>query len=834
MLKRITIILAAFLAPVFSQYQPGPLYQSFDFFEAPGPDTGFDYHTWNSFKMGMDGPISALRQSDDKFHYYGGWFNRTFMFTESTDPDDILGMKAATSVHATAFFKQDGHWMAQNGKIFKYLMNIYKAPNGDLYGIFHLEKMHYCSCPWPSGTIDYCQDPYNIYPMQHEDCSGSLRYSLALARCATGQGYPCNGGGWEFLEEIIEPNFHNGTNSNIGGGPYMIRTDGDTTYMYVYFSETVETPVNDLAHWMSVARAKLQDVMDEGENHTAGGEGTWKKFSGFGVACDTANPFAAGCWTEHPISGVGARLPDIGSLDSHSDLVYSKATTRYYMPLAWDAGGGRVNLHLWSSPNGITNFRQEKVIGGNLIYPLYPSIIPRSTDTTSDDGSRVDSLFYVTYLQGGGAPAELLAPVDEYNRKLQRVFRREMRLTVERRPATLDYDGDGLSDLSVHLESGYGLFFIDLASNGFEGPGDISILPYGHGKAVSGDFDGDGRTDFSLKNDDGEWRIDFASNGFGEWDVTYTGWGGAECVPVPADYDGDGKTDLSVFNLDGYSGGWAVDYADNGFDTEVDQVNADVWVGGWHGSIEHPVPADYDGDGKADMSVKDDYGYWWFDYANNGFSGWENYVSDWGDQDYVPAPADYDGDGKADLAVMYTGGYSTWYIDYATNGFGNYFYNADEYHTPFGTVPMTPTPSDYDGDGKADIAGKSDYYESWVIDYSSNGFGTEDARFDGWGDETYQALRKGQAPRAAAQLQNRGGLVFFTFDLTKASKVRVFVHSADGKKVATLFDGNMQQGANRLSWGRGDLSSKGLKRGMYFFTIQADDYKETKKLALAE
>jgi hypothetical protein len=96
---------------------------------------------------------------------------------------------------------------------------------------------------------------------------------------------------------------------------------------------------------------------------------------------------------------------------------------------------------------------------------------------------------------------------------------------------------------------------------------------------------------------DGRWLIDFAANGFGGWDKTFNQYGGSDAHPVPADYDGDGKADLSVKVDDGR---WLIDFAANGF-------------GGWDktfnqygGSDAHPVPADYDGDGKADLSVKVD------------------------------------------------------------------------------------------------------------------------------------------------------------------------------------------------------------------------------------
>jgi hypothetical protein len=40
-----------------------------------------------------------------------------------------------------------------------------------------------------------------------------------------------------------------------------------------------------------------------------------------------------------------------------------------------------------------------------------------------------------------------------------------------------------------------------------------------------------------------------------------------------------------------------------------------------------PAPADYDGDGKADLAIKDANGYWRIDYANNGYGSWDVVVN---------------------------------------------------------------------------------------------------------------------------------------------------------------------------------------------------------------
>ena len=57
----------------------------------------------------------------------------------------------------------------------------------------------------------------------------------------------------------------------------------------------------------------------------------------------------------------------------------------------------------------------------------------------------------------------------------------------------------------------------------------------------------------------------------------------------------------------------------------------------------------------------------------------------------IPVPADYDGDGAADIAVFRGG---TWYMLSATS------YTVKSH----GIATDVPTPADYDGDGKADLA----------------------------------------------------------------------------------------------------------------------------------
>lgn len=200
--------------------------------------------------------------------------------------------------------------------------------------------------------------------------------------------------------------------------------------------------------------------------------------------------------------------------------------------------------------------------------------------------------------------------------------------------------------------------------------------------------------------------------------------GTGPCNLVPdnprADFDGDGKTDLSVFRPT--EGNWYLQRSTAGFGV----VN-------WGMASDTIIPADYDGDGKADTAVFrpnadpaiNDY----FVLNSNGFTFTG---TSWGLPGDVPIQGDYDGDGKDDR-VVFRPSTGTWYILNSGNGS-----NTVE---PFGLPTDIPLSIDNDGNGRNNLAVYRPSENTWYI---AKPTGTPATNFDAYpygltGDRQVQA-----------------------------------------------------------------------------------------------
>jgi CubicO group peptidase (beta-lactamase class C family) len=162
------------------------------------------------------------------------------------------------------------------------------------------------------------------------------------------------------------------------------------------------------------------------------------------------------------------------------------------------------------------------------------------------------------------------------------------------------------------------------------------------------------------------------------------------------DFDGDGKADLSVFRPS--AGSWYMSNSSN---------NAFIAVQfGATGDLI--APADFDADGKTDISVfrPADGGWYRLNSSNNTFSAFQ-----FGTNGDLPAPGDFDGDQKADLCV-YRPSAGSWY---RVNSSTNQFVAAQ-----FGTAEDKPLVADFDGDRKSDLAVYRPSNGTWYRINSSN------------------------------------------------------------------------------------------------------------------
>jgi hypothetical protein len=224
-------------------------------------------------------------------------------------------------------------------------------------------------------------------------------------------------------------------------------------------------------------------------------------------------------------------------------------------------------------------------------------------------------------------------------------------------PTPADYTGDGLTDHSVaRVTGGSNTFFYRASENGATVGrqwGASTDVP------LAGDFERDSLADHTVwRPSDGVWYTALSSTG----GLLARQWGQNGDTPVTADFDGDLVTDHAVIRPSGGALTWYVLKGNFRFPSP----NVTGMQFGAAGDI--PVPADYDGDGRAEIAVwRPSDGTWYYIQTTNG----QFVFRQFGTNGDIPQPSDKDGDNKADLVVFRqspTPGQTNWYTLRSTNG----------------------------------------------------------------------------------------------------------------------------------------------------------------------